>query len=219
MDRASSVLTSPTFRLSILWLTWSLATTVGYAVGWIVKDNWATWLLLTDFPDQHVSSHLAALLEGGTLGIFIGLLQFSVLRYHLPGLRWRVWVILTVIGHAIGSSIAYLLTLNLEMPNPYWSYPELWIGWGLIGLITGVLQVPLLGRIIPGTRCWLWLIPSVTAPLLSGFMWAIAYEFSLGYSFHLGLGGALYGLISGIALFFLLRSAAISQVKDKSQAS
>jgi hypothetical protein len=169
---------------------------------------WAFWALaFVGFPMAGVASNLVAtvttparaLISGLVAGATLGLVQWFVLRPHLPLLPIG-WVAATSAGLAIGLALSTAL-LGIEMTGNGLLYRA-----AITGLTLGVAQWLVLQRVIPQSHLW---VAVVCAGWVLG--WSIMRGIGVNLTYHwtvFGSAGALvYQLITGLALHYLLRSA------------
>jgi|GEM_PF-1710942 hypothetical protein len=149
----------PTLVLLRLWTLWTLATATAWAIipyfGWWVKGaSLTSWSQIPPLA-------LAYGWSGVALGAVVGVAQWGVLRVHFrfPG-RW-VWA--TAIGEGLGSPLGFVLaTSAIAWANPPLLTPK---AAGLMdlappveltilfaGLLTGVVQWPVLRRVVRKER-------------------------------------------------------------------
>jgi hypothetical protein len=143
---------TPSFDF-ILWVQWVLATTLGWAVGWIISEfavgvtvGLAQWIVLRkriEHPELWVLASgigwaagrglvvavlpsQATVLAGGIIGAALGLAQWLVLRQRVVKSWW--WIIVSGLGWAVG------LTAFLGVP----------LVGSIVGAATGLALEPLL---------------------------------------------------------------------------
>ncbi len=85
-----------------LWLQWTAATTVGYALGMTLSAALVGGLLTPLGPV--LDGILNVLVYGAVIGIFIGLAQIAVMPRRLVSLR--IWLIVATVATAIGFAAA-----------------------------------------------------------------------------------------------------------------
>ena len=131
--------TKPAFDWA-LWMKWILATTLGWALGWIVSEF--------------------------AVGLTVGLAQWLVLRDRLAQSRW--WILASTAGWAAGRALAgaviptgnpvliggtigailgitQFLVLRSQVRQSWWWIVLSAASWGLA--LTGILGAPLVGTI------------------------------------------------------------------------
>ena len=203
-------------RLMLLWLLWTVVTAVSLSIGAWVNSHLFPWGYIIRIAGEDG----ALLIQGFSPGIFIGVAQYAVLRWQFPSMRWCPWVIVTALGHALGSGISMALSLATEevgyaIPPVYGPLSVyIWI-YTPTGFIPGIAQAPLLWMKFKGARWWLW-IPTCT--LAAQFAIYVLYVVSPRTLPYL-LDGAIYGILTGLALVLLLRGKSIPQAKDDVQPS
>lgn len=137
---------------------------------------------------------LAGLIAGGTLG----LVQWLVLRSQLPLSRW--WILATAAGMAIGLAIG-----TAFLGSDTAGGPLLWRA-AITGLCIGIAQWLLLRQVLPQSIVW---IGVITLGWTVGWFVTRGAGIDLSYKWAVfGASGALtFQLLSGLALYFLLRPA------------
>ena len=161
---------------------WMLASGIGYPLGLLVAFPLSYGLVNRVYPKE------SNLILGLCIGLVVGLLQWRVLRRRADiSARW-------VGASALGMAIPFvLLVLLAELgfgPVRLFAHPmlndvvALAIPMAFGGLLTGLLQVPLLKPF--GDRAPLWIAVSTVA-------WGISI-------FGLWLGGVILGVVTGAAL-------------------
>ena len=161
-----------------------------------------------------------AYLQGIPPGFMVGLGQYVILRNNFPGVTWLPWIIVTGLGYTIGMVTGPLL-LAFNFPDPE-SRPssDLFIYVLLvapIGIAIGAAQAPLLVMKLKSRMFWLW--PAATTIAFLAPYWiarVFIFYWSVGPSI---IFGAVYGLITGLALILFLRGTTIPQVKEEAQDS
>jgi hypothetical protein len=137
---------------------------------------------------------LAGLIAGGTLGA----VQWLVLRSQLSLSRW--WILATAAGMAVGLAIGTAF-LGSETSGS----PLLWRA-AITGLCIGIAQWAVLRQVLPQSAIW---IGVITLAWTAGWFVTRGAGIDLSYKWAVfGASGALaFQLLTGLALFFLLRSA------------
>jgi hypothetical protein len=148
-----------------------------------------------------VDTPVRALIAGAIAGAALGLVQWLILRSRLPSLSVG-WVVATSLGMALGLAIGTAF-LGSETRG----HELLWRG-GITGLCIGIAQGIIFQRVLPLTESVIWI--GVVIP-----GWALGWYVTRAAGIDLspkwyvfGASGALtFQLLTGLALFFLLRSA------------
>jgi hypothetical protein len=172
--------------------------------------NWRFWLFwfiaFLGFPIAGVLANLIgpvttptkAVLAGAVAGAALGLVQWLVLRTQLPLPFW--WVVATSVGMAVG------LTLGTVFLGSETGGNELLWRAAITGVCIGLAQWIVFQPVLPYSFIW---IGVVGLSWVAG--WFVTRAFGVDLSFKwtvFGSSGALtFQLITGIALYFLLRSA------------
>ncbi len=139
------------------WLLWVLATTLGWVLGWV-------------------------LLPGFTVGLWVGLLQWFVLRQRVRQQSgW--WILASGVGWLVGS----LLAIVLPIEDPV-------LVGALLGLGISAGQWFVLRRWVHRAEWWV---------IISTLSWTVASFGLLGHS----LVGTIAGGVTGWALQLLLHHA------------
>lgn len=177
------------------------------------KTNWRFWLFwvlaFLSFPVAGLLANLVGsvntpvrgLLAGAIAGTVLGLIQWLVLKARLPQLpSW--WVIATSAGFAVGLAVSTAL-LGSETGGD----ELLWRGV-ITGLCIGAAQFVVLQRVLPLPQSLVWVG-------VMGLLWTLGWFITraagidLSYKWAVfGVSGALaFQLLTGLSLYFLLRSA------------
>ena len=147
-----------------------------------------------------VTTPVRALIAGAIGGAALGLIQWLILRVRLPSLS-ILWVVATSIGMAIGLAIGTAF-LGSEIGGN----ELLWRG-AITGVVIGVAQGIVLERVLPLPQSVIWIG-------VVSFGWALGWfvtrtaGIDLSQKWYVfGMSGALaFQLLTGLALYFLLRS-------------
>lgn len=148
-----------------------------------------------------VDTPVRALVAGAIGGAALGLIQWLILRSRLPSLSiW--WVAATSLGMAVGLAIGTAFLGSETGGNEL-----LWRG-GITGLCIGIAQGIVFQRVLPLNQSVLW-IGVVSLGWALGWFVTRAAGIDLSQKWYVfGASGALtFQLLTGLALFFLLRSA------------
>ena len=148
-----------------------------------------------------VDTPVRALIAGAIAGAALGLVQWLILRSRLPSLSiW--WVAATSIGMAVGLAMGTAFLGSETGGNEL-----LWRG-GITGLCIGIAQGIIFQRVLPLTQSVIW-IGVVSLGWALGWFVTRAAGIDLSQKWYVfGASGALtFQLLTGLALFFLLRSA------------
>ena len=215
-----------TRRLMLLWLSWTVAATLG----WILESFNSFYLFPRDYftiagaPIDAIDamSNLGWSLLGISTGLLVGLPQAFTLRHFFGGKKWFLWPLLTSVGLGVFFLIDELTYWEFIVDIKYgllsWQAIRL---FALPGLLIGVMQVPILERKFHGLRWWLWPLFSGIGWMVGRFVWFQAWapeNTFLFISYRGMLHGSIYGLITGLGLVLLLRGTPIPRVKEKAQA-
>ena len=147
-----------------------------------------------------VTTPVRAVIAGAIAGATLGLIQWLVLKSRLPLLTiW--WVVATSVGMAVGLAIGTAFLGSETAGNEL-----LWRG-AITGLCIGVAQWIVLRQVLPLPQSVIWM------GILS-LGWALGWYVTRAAGIDLspkwsvfGVSGALtFQLLTGLALYFLLRS-------------
>jgi len=176
------------------------------------STNWRFWLFwvlaFLSFPIAgllanligSVTTPLRAVIAGAIAGAVLGLIQWLVLKSRLPLLTiW--WVVATSVGMAVGLALGTAFLGSETAGNEL-----LWRG-AITGLCIGVAQWIVLRQVLPLPQSVIWM------GILS-LGWALGWYVTRAAGIDLnpkwsvfGISGALtFQLLTGLALYFLLRS-------------
>jgi hypothetical protein len=170
---------------------------------------WLFWVLaFLSFPIAGVlamfvvpvTTPVRALIAGAIGGAALGLVQWLVLRSRLPSLSiW--WAAATSMGMAGGLAIGTALLGSETAGNEL-----LWRG-AITGLCIGIAQWILLRQVLPLPQSVIW-IGVVSLGWALGWFVTRAAGIDLSLKWYVfGMSGALtFQLLTGLALYFLLRS-------------
>lgn len=179
------------------------------------KTNWHFWLFwvlaFLSFPIAGflanlvgpVNTPVRGLLAGAIAGAVLGLIQWLVLKLRLPQLpAW--WAIATSAGFAVGLAVSTAL-LGSETGGT----ELLWRGV-ITGLCIGAAQFVVLQRVLPQPQSLVWIG-------VMGLLWALGWFITRGAGIDLSYKWAVFGasgaltfkLLTGLALYFLLRTAQV----------
>ena len=147
-----------------------------------------------------VDTPVRALIAVAIAGAALGLVQWLILRSRLPSLSlW--WVVATSLGMAVGLAIGTAFLGSETGGNEL-----LWRG-GITGLCIGIAQGVVFQRVLPPTQSVIW-IGVVSLGWALGWFVTRSASVDLSQKWYVfGASGALtFQLLTGLALFFLLRS-------------
>jgi hypothetical protein len=181
------------------WLWWTLATASGGTLGEILL-RWIEQALRGGQAGP--TSTMIQIVSWTALGLVLGALQWLVLRRYVAGTRW--WISAT----ALAGAIAY--------PLFSWIGGLLGLGGGMgllftmlgLGFVFGVAQALVLQSRVGGG--FLWVLASTLAWPFEHFL-AISLRRATGgdggsVDWTVFVGWAIYGLITGAVLTWLLRT-------------
>lgn len=171
------------------------------------RPFWILWAVaFLGFPAAGVAARLVgavttpgrALLAGALSGATLGLVQWLVLRSRLPLLPFW-WVIATSIGMSIGLAVGATLlgdeTAGREL---------LWRA-AITGACVGVAQWIVLQPLVPQAFVWVGAV-AIGWPLGWFITRGIGVDLSFKWSVFGSVGAWAFQLLTGLTLYFLLRS-------------
>jgi hypothetical protein len=174
-----------------------------------VTTSWRFWLFrvvaFLGFPVAGLLANLVgsvdtpvrALLAGAMAGATLGLVQWLILRSRVPLPIW--WIVATSAGMAVGLALSTIFPGSQTADSPL-----LWRGL-ITGACMGAAQWLVLRPILPQSFIWIAVV---------GGAWAIGWWVTRSAGIDLspkssvfGVNGALaFQLITGLALYYLLRA-------------
>jgi hypothetical protein len=163
-----------------MWFAWLLATVLGSAIGWNVG-----WRI--SFLEPGI---LATLVIGGTTGLTLGIMQWLVLRSELKQSGW--WILASSAGWAAGLPLGAFLAQRFGLSEALFGVA---LG-ATIGSLTGILQWLYLRTQVIDAGWW---IPANIFAWGSGMLF-----YQAGASWLGALYGALAGIVTGVAMLWLI---------------
>ena len=169
---------------------------------------WLFWVLaFLSFPIAGLLANLVGavttpvrgILAGAIAGATLGLVQWLVLRSRLPSLSiW--WAVAMSVGMAVGLAISTVLLGSETAGN------ELLWRAAVTGLCIGIAQYIFLRQVLPLPQSVIW-IGVVAVGWAVGWFVTRAAGIDLSFKWSVfGVSGALtFQLLTGLALYFLLR--------------
>ena len=176
------------------------------------STNWRFWLFwvlaFLSFPIAGVlaifvvpvTTAVRAVIAGTIAGAALGLIQWLILKSRLPSLSiW--WIAVTSIGMAVGLAIGTAFLGSETAGNEL-----LWRG-AITGLCIGIAQWTILRQVLPLPQSVIWIGVVAVGWALGWFVTrAAGIDLSLKW-YVFGMSGALtFQLLTGLVLYFLLRS-------------
>ena len=176
-----------------------------------LSTNWRFWLFwllaFLSFPVAGLLANLVgavttpvrAIFAGAIAGAMLGLVQWLVLRSRLPVLPvW--WAVAMSVGMAVGLAISTVLLGSETEGNEL-----LWRG-AITGLCIGIAQYIVLRQVLPLPQSVIW-IGVVAVGWAVGWFVTRAAGIDLSFKWSVfGVSGALiFQILTGLALYFLLR--------------
>lgn len=171
---------------------------LGFWFLWLIA-NIGVWALV-NLGGSFLEGIVSEMLIGFLIGLGIGAVQWLVLRNYLPNVVW--WIAATTAAWGIGwASLIYMIN---EMGYGKYGFV---IGAVLIGVLLGVGQWLVLNRQVKRTYL---LIPVNMVAIglglsmgMSSTLGSFMLQGKLIHAATMGLGGMLYGVVSGFALLLL----------------
>jgi hypothetical protein len=183
-------------RVNQFWITWTLATVVGYVLGTLAILPWMVNLAYAAQPQW-----LLGLVGGALLGGAVGGAQWLVLRrYLLPVAGGWIWASIVggTVGLGVGLAVADLLVLSTAGATTREALRQ-------VGLLQVTLQAAVTGAIVGmglGGAQWLALRNSTAGSgwwiFVSGLAWLVGMGVGALLADGLGVLGAL--LIAGLII-------------------
>ena len=209
------------FKSRALWKKWTLwivANAVGFGLGLpILAFSVIMILMFNDAPPRNLLDwHQGAMLFGGISGIiggfFIGFMQGIMLMSVSPheSIRPLLWIILTTIVFGI---VGVCLSIYM-VPGSGAEKVPIFLMLPVAGVIVGGAQQLIIPKSYGGTNRWIWLnILSMGISL--GIVDVVLSGLSNpGYSISplvavisAGVGGIVYGTITGLGLFQIFKES------------
>ena len=187
-----------------LWLAWTLATTFGMLVGFLLS------IPLVNVLDLQWARVIVPLLAG----FLIGLSQWAVLRNYLTNVSDWIWAGGTswAVGYALGLFLINSLTATGLSG---------FLGYVLFGFIVAIVQWPLLRREIPSV--WAWILANVLGWTAGFYLSQVSLDLFFNdpaiapvasTSFISTVSGLVAGAITGLALIWIVRQPERTFLKE-----
>lgn len=215
-----------------LWLSWTLATTIGELLGFAVPAlAGMAALLLIGAPDTTAPAlafYALLVIAGAGEGAILGAAQWRALRSALPSISRRTWAGATATGAAVAWALGMLPnTIDAIIALPTTVLFLLWIAIAVPLLCTiGVAQMLVLRPHINGSGWWIganvlgWLlglpatfiIPALVPDGSPTAVWVVAFIVA-GV-----LMGAIVGATTGLALQRILAQNRVIEAPENQAA-
>ncbi len=178
-----------------LWLGWTLATTIGMLLGFLLS------IPLVNVLDLEWARVIVPLLAG----FLIGLSQWAVLRNYV--VDTTDWILAAGTSWAVGYALG-LFIINSLANTPLGGL----VGYMLFGVIVAIVQWPILRREIPHVLPWI--IANVFGWTLGFYLSQLALNLFfkdpaivpvVSTSVISSISGLIAGAITGIALIWIVR--------------
>jgi hypothetical protein len=180
------------------WLWWVLASAMGAAIALAAVPFVLRSIHSIVIVDE---DRLFGILLAPMLGLFIGAMQWFVLRRHIPRAAW--WVPASVAGY-IAVLILAALSTNLGQAAIEGIADDVML-MSVLGTVVGVPQYLVLRKYFPKAQWW---VLASAIGMLSYLLGGAIPAHNLIELVRLGvLSGAFSGAVTGIALVWLLQSA------------
>ncbi len=169
------------------WIFWALAF-LGFPLG-----GGLAYLIIGP-----ITTTVQAVLAGAITGAILGGVQWLVLRTAIPLPIW--WIVATSAGMALG------LALSVAFFGSETSGNELLWRAAITGLSIGIAQWIVLRQVFPQSAIWIAVV---------GLGWVLGWfiarsagiDLSLNWSVFGAYGALVFQLLTGLTLYFFLRSA------------
>lgn len=178
-----------------LWLGWTLATTIGMLLGFLLS------IPLVNVLDLEWARVIVPLFAG----FLIGLSQWAVLRNYV--VDTTDWILAAGTSWAVGYALGLFL-INSLANTPLGAF----VGYILFGVIVAIVQWPILRREIPHVLPWIianvlgWTLGFYLSQLaLNLFFKDPAIAALVSTSVISSISGLIAGAITGIALIWIVR--------------
>jgi len=178
-----------------LWLGWTLATTIGMLLGFLLS------IPLVNVLDLEWARVVVPLVAG----FLIGLSQWAVLRNYV--VDTTDWILAAGTSWAVGYALGLFL-INSLANTPLGGF----VGYILFGVIVAIMQWPILRREIPHVLPWI--IANVLGWTLGFYLSQLALNLFfndpaiaplVSTSVISSISGLIAGAITGIALIWIVR--------------
>ena len=192
-----------------------MATGVGHMIGKSILNELFPWSVVYE---SETLFEFMFFINGLNSSIFVGLSQYVLLRWFIPGEKWPIWIIVTAMGNALGYTVGNIIggydvdgtTLRELIPG----YAGLIPLYAPTGIVVGIFQAPILWIKMKGKRWWFWPLPCSLAFTFAGIVvHAVHFKFT---AISMFLEGTVLGSITGLALVLLLIGTPIPKVKEES---
>jgi hypothetical protein len=172
-------------------------------IQWVVA-NVVGWLIGFGLCEAIQSFISTVLVDGLVIGSAVGIAQWLVLRRWMSPVGW--WVLLSIVGFGVGKALAEAI-LPSASTLPWYAATG-----AIIGASVGVAQWPVLRRHVSSAAWW---VPATVVAWIAGWSaigiaehavdWPTLTTYVVG-----GVGAALAGTITAIALIWLRRIPRVS---------
>ncbi len=178
-----------------LWFAWTLATTLGMLIGYLLLA------FLTGSLDLGLARVLVPLISG----LLLGLAQWLVLRPYVA--RAYQWIFHHASGWVVGYGLGLLVVQFLSGTSL-----GMLLGFISFGVILALFQYPILQREVP--RLGLWILGNVLGWTLGAYLSQVAvgvfFQHALPTTFtgvlvSVGVTGLVAGAITGVAFVLIFR--------------
>lgn len=182
-------------NVGLLWLSWTLATTAGLVLGFVIPA-----FFIEDLDLIWVRIFLPIF-----AGFLVGTAQWLVLRSYLT--HTADWILAGGASWAIGYALGFFV-INILAESILGAI----LSYLLFGAIVGIIHWPVLRREIPNAAPWVianmlgWTLGAVLSQWTAGLFIRNPGESQILSSFiNAGITGLVAGGITGAALVFIAR--------------
>lgn len=187
---------------SYLYLWWVVAAFVGSDIGGHAAAFLGGYASLSAGRSWAAFGAMFGLVFGAVQGLALALvlwgrLRFLARRSALPGggaFSIRQWVLASAGGAALGGGIAWAIYAG-ALPLGKWA-----ARWSIFAVVSSIAQWLVLRRFLPQSALW---VPLNAASIVAG--WTLAGALNLGWPQRIDLAAAIYALLMGFVVAWLLR--------------
>lgn len=213
----------PKSRNWTLWLFWFAATALGWAIGWTLAGAIREPIHRLVGPDFGfvVAETAAEAATWGLTGLLVGVGQWLAIRSRIRRAGW--WVVATVVAWTLAGSVQRFRAKGMEeimreMVPWIGSFSWRYVRWfdmgmgmlsdGLVGLVIGVVQWPVLRKKVRGAGWWIvismlaWASIPVLVAILSPIL-HMPNDERMWWLVSL-IGGIIPGIVTATGMVWLL---------------
>lgn len=203
----------PETKLMRLWLSWTIATALGWLLivypGLNLRDETIfAWNMLPAMAWKLFINTIA-------LGLIVGLLQHLLLRFDTRISNW--WIAISTVSYAFGSSLAFLISaagIGLGNPRTLSSQGEEFLSMPLAltmltgGALAGLIQAYALKNsfsVHRGQKILLWILGTALGWSLGFFATSYGWRLNVPLYLQSAFAGLIIGAVTGMFLLIQLR--------------